>query len=46
MASTANEKTIRVWQKDPSVQAFTDLLNRAVDKPAEQPRQLEQTREG
>ena len=43
MASTANEKTIRVWQKDPSVHPFTDLLNRAIDKPAEQPQQLEQT---
>jgi hypothetical protein len=27
---------IEVWQKDPSVQAFTDLLNRALDKPKEQ----------
>ena len=25
-----------VYLKDPSVQAFTDLLNRALDKPAEQ----------
>lgn len=24
-----------VWEKDPSVQAFTDLLNRAIDKPIE-----------
>lgn len=30
------EETIEVWEKDPSVQAFTDLLNRALDKPAEQ----------
>ncbi len=29
-------ETIEVWEKDPSVQAFTDLLNRALDKPAEQ----------
>lgn len=27
---------IEVWQKDPSIQAFTDLMNRAIDKPAEQ----------
>lgn len=27
---------VEVWEKDPSVQAFTDLLNRALDKPAEQ----------
>lgn len=25
-----------IWAKDPSVQAFTDLLNRALDKPKEQ----------
>jgi hypothetical protein len=25
-----------IYTKDPSVQAFTDLLNRALDKPAEQ----------
>lgn len=31
-----SEETIEVWEKDPSVQAFTDLLNRALDKPAEQ----------
>ncbi len=30
------EETIEVWEKDPSVQAFTDLMNRALDKPAEQ----------
>lgn len=26
---------IEIWEKDPSVQAFTDLMNRAIDKPAE-----------
>ncbi len=30
------EEIVEVWEKDPSVQAFTDLLNRALDKPAEQ----------
>jgi hypothetical protein len=43
MASRANEETVEVWQKDPSVPAFTDLLNRAIDKPAEQPGTLEHT---
>lgn len=27
---------IEVWEKEPSTQSFTDLMNRAVDKPAEQ----------
>ena len=26
---------IEVWDKDPSVQAFSDLMNRAIDKPIE-----------
>ncbi len=26
---------LEVWHKDPSVQAFSDLLNRALDKPAD-----------
>jgi hypothetical protein len=30
-----DEERIEVWEKDPSVQAFTDLMNRALDKPAE-----------
>jgi hypothetical protein len=29
------EEIIEVWEKDPSVQAFTDLMNRTIDKPAE-----------
>lgn len=29
------QEIIEVWEKDPSVQAFTDLLNRTIDKPAE-----------
>jgi len=36
MAGNQTEETIEVWEKDPSVQAFTDLMNRALDKPAEQ----------
>lgn len=31
----ADHEIIEVWEKDPSVQAFTDLMNRAIDKPAE-----------
>ena len=38
-----NEEIIEVWEKDPSVQAFTDLLNRTVDKPAEQEQTLNVT---
>jgi len=35
-----NEELIEVWEKDPSVQAFTDLMNRALDKPKEQEQQI------
>lgn len=31
-----DEEIIEVWEKDPSVQAFSDLVNRALDKPKEQ----------
>ena len=30
------QESIEVWQKDPSVHAFTDLMNRTIDKPVEQ----------
>lgn len=30
-----DKEIVEVWAKDPSVQAFTDLFNRALDKPAE-----------
>lgn len=36
----SNEEIIEVWEKDPSTPAFTDLMNRALDKPAEQPQQI------
>ena len=36
----AGEERIEVWEKDPSTQAFTDLMNRAIDKPAEQPQDV------
>src|SRR4051794_1986249 len=32
----SSEELVEVWEKDPNVQAFTDLLNRAFDKPKEQ----------
>jgi hypothetical protein len=32
---------IEVWEKDPSVHAFTDLMNRALDKPKEQEQEIE-----
>ncbi len=32
---------LEVWEKDPSVQAFTDLMNRALDKPKEQLQELQ-----
>jgi hypothetical protein len=31
------EETVEVWEKDPSVHAFADLMNRTIDKPSEQP---------
>lgn len=35
--------TIEVWQKDPNVQAFSDLVNRAIDKPKEQAQEIQMT---
>ncbi len=37
----ADQEIIEVWEKDPSVQAFTDLMNRAIDKPKEQEQEIE-----
>lgn len=31
----ADEEVIEIWEKDPSTPAFTDLMNRAIDKPIE-----------
>lgn len=39
--TASDEEVIEVWEKDPNVQAFTDLMNRAIDKPAEQVQQVE-----
>lgn len=41
----AELELIEVWQKDPSTQAFTDLMNRAVDKPREQEQEIRLTGE-
>ncbi len=32
-----------IFTKDPSIQAFTDLMNRALDKPKEQPQDFNVT---
>jgi len=29
-------ESVEIWEKEPSVQAFSDLMNRALDKPKEQ----------
>lgn len=34
---------IEVWDKQPSTQAFTDLMNRALDKPKEQEQEISVT---
>lgn len=39
----ARAEIVEVWQKEPSIQAFTDLMNRALDKPKEQPTEVEHT---
>lgn len=31
----SDREVVEVWEKDPSVHAFTDLMNRAIDKPIE-----------
>lgn len=38
-------KTYWIYTKDPSVQAFTDLMNRALDKPKEQEQEIKLTGE-
>jgi len=32
----SEDHIVEAWEKEPSVQAFTDLMNRAIDRPAEQ----------
>lgn len=36
-----DDVTIEVWDKQPSTPAFTDLMNRALDKPKEQEQEIE-----
>lgn len=45
VGDNATEEIIEVWEKDPSVQAFTDLMNRALDKPKEQEQEIKLTGE-
>ena len=35
LAGESEFTMVEVWEKDPSVQAFTDLMNRAIGKPIE-----------
>ena len=41
-AALASGKSVWIYTKDPSVQVFTDLMNRALDKPTEQVQLQEQ----
>jgi hypothetical protein len=36
----AGEVIVEVWEKDPSTAAFTDLMNRAIDRPKEQEQEI------
>jgi len=38
--NSGDKTSYYIFTKDPSVQAFTDLMNRAIDKPKEQPQEL------
>lgn len=40
-----DEEIIEIWEKDPSTPAFTDLMNRAIDKPKEQEQEIKLTGE-
>lgn len=42
----SDTEIIEVWEKDPSVQAFTDLMNRTIDMPAKPPEQVNMTVKG
>jgi hypothetical protein len=35
-----DDDLIEMWEKEPSVQSFTDLMNRALDKPKEQEQEV------
>jgi len=38
--NSGDENSYYIFTKDPSVQAFTDLMNRALDKPKEQEQEV------
>ncbi len=40
---SSGEDLLEVWEKEPCVQAFTDLMNRALDKPKEQLQEMHVT---
>lgn len=35
-----HEEIVEVWEKEPSTPSYTDLMNRTLDKPAEQEQQV------
>lgn len=35
LGTESDEETIEVWEKDPSVHAFQDLMDRTLDKPSQ-----------
>jgi hypothetical protein len=41
LAGSSDYVVIEVWEKDPSIAAFTDLMNRSLDKPREQEQVIE-----
>ena len=43
IALNSETEIVEIWAKDPSVQAFTDLMNRALDKPKEQEQEFKLT---
>ena len=36
-----DEEVIEIWEKEPSTQAYTDLMNRYMDKPKEQAQEVD-----
>ena len=43
LGQESETEVIEVWEKDPNVSAYTDVLNRALDKPKEQPLEVDVT---
>ena len=43
LGQESDSEIIEIWEKDPNVSAFTDLVNRAIDKPKEQPLEVDVT---